>query len=120
MVDINLIKKQDLWTHEKGKAILYIEKDSLSEKLEVGDRIVFKNLLFEVENNKNPYEFDYKQYLKYHFVNRQGFLKQNDWQLVPGKPENSIRIFAQKIRKKLLEIYKANGIKDDIFPKAFS
>lgn len=113
MVDINLIKSHDTWINEDGKAIIYIEKDSLAKQLQVGDRIVFKNLLFEIENSKNPYEFDYKQYLKYKFVNRQGFLKPNDWNIVSGKSHKTIKIIAQKIRQKLLNIYRANGITGD-------
>jgi len=62
-----------------GKSILYIEKDSLSEKLEHGDQLILNASFFSVNPPKNPYEFDYRNYLAHQGIHTQAFVKQGFW-----------------------------------------
>lgn len=58
---IHLIQLQESVT--RGKAILYIAKDSLCASLNIGDRYYTKTRLKKLPNKRTPYQFDYSAYL---------------------------------------------------------
>ncbi len=46
------------------RLIVSTGRDNYGEKLTFGDYIMASASLYEVENNKNPFEFDYREYLR--------------------------------------------------------
>lgn len=94
-----------------GKVILYLQKDSASKALAVGDQILFQSwVLREIENANNPNEFDYKRYLANQSINSQAYLKSDSWQLIKSKQKQGLMVYASQLRKKLLGIYQQTGI----------
>ena len=63
-----------------GKVLLYLEKDSAAKALEYGDRIEVSAPFYEIKQNKNPKEFDYKRYLKIHNIHHQAYANSGSWQ----------------------------------------
>ncbi|MBL7898343.1 MAG: DUF4131 domain-containing protein, partial [Crocinitomicaceae bacterium] len=57
-----------------GKSMIYLERDSLSEKLENGDQVILNAEFFPVRSPKNPHEFDYKTYLAHQQIYTQAFV----------------------------------------------
>ncbi len=113
IVEINNIFNGNVWQSSEGKAILYLEKNKKSQNINVSDRIIFSPDFNEIKNKNNPNEFDYKSYLMFHFISQQAFLKSNNWQKIDDNTNFSFSIFSQKIRKKLLSVYKRLNIKND-------
>lgn len=118
VLKIQAIKNNNEWIKSEGKVILYFEKDKRSSALKNGDRIVFEPTLQEVTNAGNPEEFDYKQYLAFHLITQQAYLKSGHWQLLRQSSTFGIFAFADNIRNKLLTILRNNGLKDENYAVA--
>ncbi|MFH2095735.1 MAG: ComEC/Rec2 family competence protein [Bacteroidota bacterium] len=117
-VIVTAVKKEGIWIPLNGKALLYFEKDSLSQKLKAGDRIVFAPVLEEIRNSGNPNQFDYKNYLLLNHISMQAFIKKGQW-LYAGKVRYfSINAKASGLRDRMIGIFEKNGIEGDEFSVA--
>ncbi|MBI5218032.1 MAG: ComEC family competence protein [Bacteroidia bacterium] len=117
-IEVICYNHESAWLPAKGRALAYIQKDSLSGRLELGDEIIFRSALREIKNPGNPFEFDYKKYLSYHFVSQQAYIKSGMWRLTGKGRVNPLFIYADKAQKYLLEIYKKSGLSGDEFAVA--
>lgn len=109
---INAKSTDNTWSSSKGKALVYIEKDSMSLRLKFGDKLLIKGNLSFIEPPKNPKEFDYKKYLEKRFIYQQGYLTRNDWCLMDSQPKG-LGVFANDARQFLLSSLKSNGVEGD-------
>ena len=109
---INAKSIESVWSSAKGKALIYIEKDSMSSILKFGDKLLVKGTLGLLEPPKNPKEFDYKKYLENRSIYQQGYLTCNDWQLMDAQAKG-LDVFANDARQFLLSSLKTNGIEGD-------
>ena len=109
---INAKSIDSVWSSSKGKALIYIEKDSLSSKLKFGDKLLIKGNLNVLEPPKNPKEFDYKKYLENRSIYQQGYLASNDWRVL-GSKSKGLDVFANDARQFLLSSLQSNGIEGD-------
>ncbi len=109
---INAKSIDSAWSLLKGKALIYMEKDSLSSNLKFGDRLLIKGNLNFLESPKNPQEFDYKKYLENRSIYQQGYLASDDWRLLDSKSKG-LDVFANDARQFLLSSLKSNGIEGD-------
>ena len=66
----------------KGNILIYFAKDSASEKLKYGDRIILGKQLQPIKNTGNPAAFDYARYCAFQQIFQQVYLKQNEWILL--------------------------------------
>jgi len=106
VVEIVAVKDSAHWNPTSGKAIIYIEKDSSSEKLNYGDEIFFKSNYSEVTPPLNPEEYNYKNYLKYRSIDYNGYIKKTNWKFISAGNGNALMSFAYKLRNKFLGILK--------------
>jgi competence protein ComEC len=102
VLEVKGAKTNENWTSIEGKTILFIEKDSLSESLQVGDLISFQPDFKDVPEPKNPLEFDYKKYLSFHLIKQQAFLKTNNWTLINQHETFDMFVYADKLRQQLI------------------
>ncbi|MBL3658517.1 ComEC/Rec2 family competence protein [Fulvivirga sediminis] len=113
------------WCSAKARMYIYLRKDTL---FAYGDELLIHGQPNEIEPPKNPYEFDYKQFLSYKNIYHQSFVRQGDYFLV-GHDANAffkrsyqLRLWAvQQLEKNIrsqreLGIVKALvlGLKDDV------
>ncbi|MDR2836869.1 MAG: competence protein ComEC family protein [Bacteroidales bacterium] len=112
-INIIAIRSDKNWLSSSGKTILYIVKDSLSEKLSLGNIIAFNPKLQEIENSGNPEEFDYKKYLSYNFINTSAYLETNDWHLVDNQNNTTKKYEILKFRNKLINLLAKSGLEND-------
>ncbi len=112
ILELKGIKQKEDWIASEGKVITYIQNDSSSTKLNVGNVISFEPKLEDVPAPKNPNEFDFRKYLSYHLIHQQAFLRSNNWSLVAKAPKFNIVKLAHNIRKELILILENYGIKD--------
>ena len=109
---INARLIDSVWSSSKGKALIYMEKDSLSSALKLGDEILIKGNLNLLDPPKNPKEFDYKEYLENRSIYQQGYLSSDDFRLLDSK-STGLDVFANDARQFLLSSLKSNGIEGD-------
>lgn len=95
-------KYSEQWKSVEGKTIVFLEKDHLSENLNMGDYISFQPEFKDVPEPKNPLEFDYKKYLSFHLINQQAFLKTKNWTLLEQPEHQNIYAFADLLRRKMI------------------
>ena len=91
------------------RAVAFFKKDSLSQQLQYGDQLVFSGKLVQPDGPKNPEEFNYAEYLALSDVYYMVYIRHGDWSLL-GESSNSIRSFAFKVRKYLLNALQENGV----------
>ena len=84
LVRVESLAVKDSVQKAMGEFIVYFSKDTLSEKLKYGDRILLKKLLQPIKNSGNPGGFDYAQYLAFQQIYHQVYLKKNEWVLLKG------------------------------------
>ena len=73
------IMRVDSFMPMEGKLLVYFSKDSASQQLRYGDRIIIHKNLQRIRNSGNPGAFDYEQYAAFQQLFHNVFLKNNDW-----------------------------------------
>ncbi|MGM0579906.1 MAG: ComEC/Rec2 family competence protein [Bacteroidota bacterium] len=85
-IDIQQVLINDKWQNYSGNAMVYFQKDSLSEDLKYGDKLLVKSKLSELEAPKNPLEFNYKRFLGFDQIYHQQYVTSGNWlKLAEGK-----------------------------------
>ncbi|HEY5408339.1 MAG TPA: ComEC/Rec2 family competence protein [Ginsengibacter sp.] len=91
---VNAIIRKDSVYAVTGKLLLYFSKDSASNLIAYGKKILIKKELQEIKNSGNPAAFNYKRYCAFQQIFHQCYLKANDWVLFKG---SNVNIFRQAI-----------------------
>jgi competence protein ComEC len=113
IVQIKRVKANGKWIKAKGKILCYISKSKYKEKAyfpKQGDCKLFSSATKSIEKNKNPGQFDYKQYLYYHNIYHQCFIKASEIKFVK-REGNPLKNFAFDLRKNLIRSFKNCGLK---------
>jgi competence protein ComEC len=74
-----------------GKTLLYFQKDSASRSLTYGDVLYVNGRFNEIQQNKNPKEFNYKRYLRIHDIHHQLYLKSENWKLIRNEGNTLVK-----------------------------
>jgi len=101
------------WLPARGKANLYIQKDSSASRLLFGDRLMLEAEFTPPEKALNPDGFDYAAYLKKQGVGATCYVSSGGWQLTDKNERFSPRREADKCRKYLLDVYRKFKIQGD-------
>ena len=110
---LRALKSNNKWAAGYEKIIIYLQKDHLSKKLNTGDIICFKGSVKNVPTPKNPFEFNFKRYLSFHFIHHQAYIKTAQWKLIKKDASVNLYVIADKLRESLIGILKKKGIKND-------
>ncbi len=111
-LSVNAVCDNNIWYEQDFKLMAYLEKDTIVRDLKAGQEIIFNAQLSEIKGQKNPFDFDYKKYLKLKQVNESTYLSGNKWMII-GKKEKGFRQKALNIRQKLIGLYEQAGIEGD-------
>ncbi len=114
-ITLKQIKYKNIWKNVCGKIIVYFEKTNKTKSLETGTGIVFTGQLQEIQKPLNPHEFDYKSYLRLRNIYHSVYLKEKSWAIYNKKEAFSLFGVSQKIRKQLLDTYRASGLENTEF-----
>jgi len=95
-----------------GKILVNIQRDSVLNLLKVDDEIVVRTLFNEISNPKNPYEFNYKNYLKNQQIHYQIYLGNSQF-LVLDKARTTLIGLAENSRAIINSALIENGFKED-------
>jgi len=98
----------------QGRLLLNITKDSLFNKLKIGQRIAANGQLEDIKGALNPYQFDYNKYMKTLGVYKQLNLSHTQLKVIDNTPV-SARAIAGKLRDKIiLNLKKQSFAKDEL------
>lgn len=96
---------------EDFKIIAYFRKDSSTNELKTGDILMVHSVLNEIEEPKNPYEFNYQRWMQHRGITLVTFLSGASWQKIGRK--RGFASFISDLRHQIIEIYARSGIGDD-------
>jgi len=94
------------------KAVAFIAKDSLSEKLQYGDRLLLKARPAIPAGPANPGEFNYARFLRMNGITYMVYLRPGQWEYLDYDPGNPLLAMSGKARKYLLNALRTNGLDD--------
>ncbi len=117
-ISVEAFRHNDKWYAGEGQALVYLQKDSLSKKLNPGMLISFRPNFNAIENAGNPNEFDYEKYMSYHMIASQTYLRSGTWKVIGESNEMGVRMLFLQLRQKLLQIYLDVGLTGDEYAVA--
>ena len=106
-----IIKKRfdTLQSNLPQKAVIYLEKKG-NKALNYGDEIIFSATLKPPEAPGNPYQFNYKLFLKAKGIGLVAYIPANSYQIIGNNPPNIVTELALKLRNKTLKALRENGL----------
>jgi len=108
IVDILKVDNQSV----SGKLLLNVQKDSLSNPLKVDDVLITANAIQNINPPLNPYQFNYREYLKRQYVYLQVYADEASLLKLTSNSK-SIFGYAENIRDKVTQKLKENNFKKD-------
>lgn len=115
VLKLSAFHKNDSIIKTNEKVIVYFGKQDEIKELKPGDNILFNQSPQFVNNNGNPYEFDYKKYLERKKIYRQLYLPAKSWIKTENRTLFSLQIQAELVREKLLNIYRVQNLGENEF-----
>ena len=73
-----------------GKILVYISRDSASEKIAYGDLIYFTGTPSTVNPPDNPHSFNFQRYLHFQNIHHQAFVRAGDWTILENGHGNTL------------------------------
>ena len=110
-IQLTHYKEGNIWKACEGNFYAYFPRNSAN--IISGSNIVFKNKLSTIPEPKNPFDFNYKQYLYRKNIYHQCFLKESEFVTSTSGFELPITEYPLLLKSRLLEILKENKLKDD-------
>ena len=95
-----------------GKIKLNVFKDSLKERFKVGDQIVLTQKFDTIQDPLNPYQFNYKNYLKKQQIHHQISINNNKYLYLKNN-RKSFKRWAFTIREQVNKSLIENGFKGE-------
>ncbi|MGG9964730.1 ComEC/Rec2 family competence protein [Ferruginibacter sp. SUN106] len=105
---VETVMNNDTAVNCKGKLLLYFAKDSATQQLHYGDRILLNKNLQAIKNSGNPGAFNYERYAAFQQTFHNVFLKEKDWVLLPEKKINGFKQFIFSARENILNNLRKN------------
>lgn len=97
----------------QGQVLLNFVKEKRSIALQYGDRIIFHSEVKDIEGPKNPYEFDFKRYQKFHRIYQSAYVNSLDWRVVSSGNGNAFMASIYSLRDAFLRIIKKHVTNPD-------
>lgn len=107
---LHKVKEDTFFRSAIGRIYLYIEKDT--SPLEYGDVLAVSRGYFSLSPPKNPYEFDYKEYLRKQHIFAHAFVSSKEVFLIKNDPPNLLLSWAYAIRSSIQQKINNYIIKD--------
>ena len=97
----------------KGNALLYVARDSASEMLRSGERLMLETTFRKPDGVVNPEGFDYATYLARQGYGATAYVDTDHWKKADKNTSFSILRLAENVQEKLLNVFKRFGIEGD-------
>jgi competence protein ComEC len=117
-LEIQATVTKGIATEASGTILTYLEKSHKTEQLPYGQIIAIQIELNEIDGPKNPGQFNYQEYMRFHGIYESGYVPANklvDLQMNEGVFFMEI---ADGLRKRFLTVLKSSGLETEQFPIA--
>ena len=82
--EVEAVEQEGEWREGRGRLMLYLHKDSMAAALNYDDRIVVRGRLGDFSGEENPYQFNYRQYMRRKGLTCQCFVERGCWTAANG------------------------------------
>lgn len=110
---LNEIVLYDTFKPIKGSIVIYCKKDSVMASFLPGDKLLIWCTPLEITNRGNPYEFDYKFYMKNHGNIYYAFTNRSDIISHSSPKHRKLVHRALIIREEIIGMYRQRGITEN-------
>lgn len=107
---IEAVNMLDSWHEFDAKIVATIMKDSAAHCLKAGQTIEFSSKIDSLDMPKNPFGFDYSQYLQLNGVQGSIFLNPGEWRTIDGSV-HGLKQRALNARQTLVGLLEKAGLK---------
>ena len=104
LIQVQKAAKGDTSISVGSKVLASIVKDSSSESLRYGDKVVFSDMVTQYEDPKNPNQFDYRNYQALHHIFHRVYLRGGDWLVTATDQGNPILAKIYRVRTYFLSL----------------
>ena len=102
-VEIRGVSDNEKKVKTSGRLLLYLEKSNKAQKIQYGDILIVKASYDEIEQNKNPYGFDFRNYQFFQQTYHNQYSRSDAWSLTSVNKGNTFFQYIYQTRNKLLE-----------------
>ncbi len=95
-----------------GRLLLNIKKDDVKRPIEIDDTLVISSELLEIAPPKNPYQFNYKNYLKKQHIYRQLIIDDNEFRTLKAE-KRTLHGLAGTFRRNINEALVKHSLSGD-------
>jgi len=95
------------------KAIFYLKKDSAAQQLNYGDQLLLHTKLSYIAAPKNPFAFNYKQYMQQRSVFFTSYIQAHEWQKISTHPPSPLRYTAKQLQQYFTMLLSQAGMSGD-------
>jgi len=110
VVNVVAVDCSGTWISTKGKALIYFQKDTRSEHLFYGDRIIFRTEFTEPQSAGFPHSFDQKRFLNNQNIFYTGYINSVYWKTISYHRNQDLLRLALSMRNRLLQILRENQV----------
>jgi competence protein ComEC len=103
-LEVKRIYSQNQWIEASGIILLYLDKKIQQPRY--GDKLLIKGRPQRIPAPANPYEFDYRQYLRLQQIHHQHFVKATDVAVYGYHPPYTLIAFSISLRQHADNIFK--------------
>ena len=111
-VELNLLTQKDSVGTKtiNTNAIAFLKSDTDTFHIQIGDYILVNSEFKDSPPPRNPYQFNYKDFLQYSDVSKIAFVNENRWQLINNDALNIYRL-SENTRQYFISRFKEFNIK---------
>jgi len=102
VVQVENVARNGEWVPTTGRMLLYFQKDSSVTMPRYGDYLYVHANIQEIEEPRNPAQFDYQRHLRNKHIHHQSFVKSGAWIYAEVSGGNPLYHFAFDLRDGLL------------------
>lgn len=99
-----------------GKVLAYVQKDSVSDKLFYGDKLLIAATFVKPSGPMNPEEFNYAQWLLNQGITHVTYLDKGHYHIIGHNAGNMVIKFAIEARQKFISHLSNHGIREKELP----
>jgi len=97
------------------KVLFYFEKSERVAALNLGDRLTLQAIFQKPDGQINPNGFNYAEYLGRQGIGATAYIADYKWETTGKNSNFSLKYFAKKLQRNLLNVYRKFGIEGDEF-----
>jgi len=110
-IEIEAKKTSSHWIEYHSKVIAYFKNDTNISKLYAGSKIIFHAQLKDIQELKNPFGFNYAEYLAMKQIDHSIYLDSSDWKLLTNKT-SGLKYSALNFRQQIIRTFEKYGISE--------